>query len=87
MDRVDLLVQGRMEVAALDRVEGLDLEMIVEDHARGFRTRILGGAKEDATEEYKRKGAHLGIWVSGTKIRDRLYTYLRGNGGGCAQSC
>ena len=43
--------------------------------ARGFRARTWGGAKEEPSEEYKREGAHLGIYVSRTNIRDRLYTY------------
>ena len=84
MDHINLLMQERME-AALDHVEDLDWEMIVEGHAQGFHARTWGGAKE-VSEESKREGAHLGIWVSGTNIRDRVYTYLRGSGGHCAQS-
>jgi hypothetical protein len=59
-DRVDLLVREGVEEDALNRVECLDGETIVEGHARRFRARTGGGAKEEPSEEYEREGAHLG---------------------------
>ena len=77
-DRVDLLIQEGLEEDALDRGEGLIGDTIVEGYAQGFRARTWGGAKEEASEEYKREEAHLGYGFQGRRYEIGCILTLEG---------